>query len=130
MCIIFAQKYYNSTTLSVWVVYTYTCVSKNTIMSKDTIFYLFLPIFLTSYAEPIIYKKNLLFSHSIVCNFQWITQGRQHSKISKAWHRWNEMEWNQKFNYAADTFCVANLLFSSIFLCAEGKWLLERKLGN
>ena len=37
--IIFAQKYYNSTTLSMWVVYTHM-LSKNSIASKDLIFYL------------------------------------------------------------------------------------------
>ena len=51
---IFAQKYYNSTTLSIWVVYT-KCVSTNSIASEDVIFYL-------------LYMK-LLFSHSIV--FYW-----------------------------------------------------------
>ena len=35
----FAQKYYNSTTLSIWVVYA-KYVSKNSIASKDVIFYL------------------------------------------------------------------------------------------
>ena len=36
--IILEQKYYNSTTLSMWVVY-HTCVSKNPVVSKDVIFY-------------------------------------------------------------------------------------------
>ena len=35
----FAQKYYNFTTSSKWVVYRYMCVSKNAILSKDAIFY-------------------------------------------------------------------------------------------
>ena len=35
----FAQKYYNSTSLSMWVVYT-TCVSKNSVEYNDVIFYL------------------------------------------------------------------------------------------
>ena len=37
--IIFAQKYYNFTTLSMWVVYA-TCVPKNSIVSQDMISYL------------------------------------------------------------------------------------------
>ena len=37
--IIFAQKYYNSTTLLMSIVYT-TCVSKNWIVSQDVFFYL------------------------------------------------------------------------------------------
>ena len=36
---IFAQKDYNCTTFSIWVVYT-KCVSKNSIASEDVIFYL------------------------------------------------------------------------------------------
>ena len=36
--IIFAQRYYNSATFSIWVVYT-TCVSKNSIVSQKVIFY-------------------------------------------------------------------------------------------
>ena len=39
--VIFAQKYYNSTTLPTWVVYA-TCVSKNSIVFQDVIFYLLL----------------------------------------------------------------------------------------
>ena len=34
----FAQKYYNSTNLSMWVVYA-TCVSKNSVVYQDVIFY-------------------------------------------------------------------------------------------
>ena len=39
--IMFAQKYYNSTNLSMWVVYA-TCVSKNSVVYQDVIFYLLL----------------------------------------------------------------------------------------
>ena len=54
--------YYNSTTLSMWVVYTHVCLK----------FQLCLKIWfsasfdITRYAEAAIYAKNLLFSHSIV----------------------------------------------------------------
>ena len=37
--IMFAQKYYNSTNLSMWVVCT-TCVSKTSVVYQDVIFYL------------------------------------------------------------------------------------------
>ena len=37
--IMFARKYYNSTNLSMWVFYT-TCVSKNSVVYQDVIFYL------------------------------------------------------------------------------------------
>ena len=55
--LIFAQKYYNSTTSSMWVVYTNMCV-KNAVVSKDVIFYLF---WYNVYAEAEIYEKNLVF---------------------------------------------------------------------
>ena len=56
--IIFPQKYYNSTTLPMWVVYTH--VSKISIVSKDLVFYVHW------YKVIAIYAKNLIFSHSIV----------------------------------------------------------------
>ena len=59
---IFAPKKFNSTNLSMWVVYA-TSVSKNSVMYQDVIFTSFDT---TWYAEAAIYAKHLLFSLSIV----------------------------------------------------------------
>ena len=56
--LIFTQKYYNSTTLSMWVA-IHMCVSKNLIMSKDLVLYL--PWYDES-AETAIYAKKIFFS--------------------------------------------------------------------
>ena len=56
------KKYYNSTTLSICVVYT-THMSKNSIVSQDAIFYL---LWYASFPEIAIYEKNLFFSHATV----------------------------------------------------------------
>ena len=46
-----------------WVAYAYVCVSKNSVVPKNVIFYV---LDITCYTEAAIYAKNLLFSHSIV----------------------------------------------------------------
>ena len=85
--VIFAQKYHNSTTLSIWVC-IYTCVSKIAIVSRMR----FSTSFdLTWYAEVAIYTKNLLFFHSIISYFYWITQRRWKCEFDKVWQRW--MRW-------------------------------------
>ena len=57
---IFAQKYYNSTTLSMWVVHA-KCVSKNSIASQDVFFSYF---DITWYAEA-----SFLSFYSFLLNF-------------------------------------------------------------
>ena len=61
--VILAQKYHNSTTLSIWVVYAY--ISKNAIVSKDVIFYLLRYNVINWNSH--IYKKYLFLSfHSLL----------------------------------------------------------------
>ena len=82
---IFAQKYYGSTTLSIWIVYT-KCVSKNSFASEDVIFYL-------------LWYKLLSWSFfSLILKFL-IEVCRITQKIEKVWQI---VEWVEKCNYASD----------------------------
>ena len=61
--VILAQNYYNFTSLSTWVGYTYMCLKMW--LRLKTRFSTSFDI--TWYAEAVMYTKNLLFPHSIVC---------------------------------------------------------------
>ena len=93
--IIFAQKYYNSTTLSMGVVYT-TCASKNSIVSQDLIFYLlWYKVIPWSIHLP---KKSYFSFYSFLLKFSEWHRGSVRVKLTKC----DIAEWGEKCHYASD----------------------------
>ena len=107
--IIFAQKYYNFTTLSIWVVYT-SLVSKSAIVPKYMIFYLLWYNVMRWNGH--VYKKSCFLSfHSLLFLV---------NKVKLTLSKWH-------------TFWMVPLLiccFIVIFLYIERKWLLKRNLAT
>ena len=118
--ITFSQKYYNSTNLSMWVVYA-TWVSKNSVVYQDAIFYL-LWYNVIRWSSHI--SKNLLFSLSTVS--LWSLVNNKGQVLGWNWQSVTKvngvknviMKWHNFLNGP-----MFNLLFY-----IERKWLLTRKL--
>ena len=83
------------------------------------------------YAEAIIYrKKNLLFSHSTICYFLSIRQGRWQNKIDKVLRRW--IGWKLSL-YKWHSLWMAPWLaccFIVTLLYIERKWIHVRNLAT
>ena len=93
--IIFAQKCYNSTTLSMWIVYKHVCVKIQ--LCLKIWFSTFFDI--TRYAEAAIYTKIFFFSHSIISYWSLVKHmGSDGVKLTKC----EKVELGKKWHYASD----------------------------
>ena len=91
--ITFAQKYHNSTKLSMWIVYA-TCVSKNSIVYHDVIFYLLWYNMIRSSSHI---RKN--------SSFLFV-------KLTKC----DKFEWGEKCHYQV-TYFLNGPIFNLLFFC-------------
>ena len=108
-----------------WVVYA-TCVSKNSIVSQDVIFYLlWCKVIRWSSHLP----KNHIFSfYSFLVKFREWHRGSARVKLTKC----DKAEWSEKCHYASDflNYPMFNFFFFVILFYIEGKWLHMKHLAT
>ena len=110
----FAQKYYNSTNLSMWFVYA-TCVSKNSVVYHDVIFYLL-------WCNVIRWSSHIRKKSSFLSFCSFLVTLSEYRRVRVKLTKCDEVDWGEECHYQVTYFLngpMLNLLFFIIVLYWE-----------